>query len=38
MKERNGKIRKTEPSLPKKLITKKKTKKKKLRIEINDIA
>ena len=35
MKERNGKIRKTEPSLPKKLITKKK---KKLRIEINDIA
>ena len=24
MKERNGKIRKTEPSLPKKLITKKK--------------
>ena len=36
MKERNGKIRKTEPSLPKKLITKKK--KKKLRIEINDIA
>lgn len=27
MKERNGKIRKTEPSLPKKLITKKKKKK-----------